>query len=82
MVSRVSSLVTKLTKMTKRNVKGRGVGFYVMIEEDEEVEERCLEVKEGDLGDDVYKVERVVEWRTNKVSGCLKPLVYKNLVVI
>ena len=46
-----------------------------MIEEDEEVEERCLEVKEGDLGDDVYKVERVVERRTKKVSGCLKPLV-------
>ena len=68
--------------MTKRNVKGRGVGFYVMIEEDEEVEERCLEVKEGDLGGDVYKVERVVERRTKKVSGCLKPLVYKNLVVI
>ena len=44
--------------------KGRGVGFYVMIEEDEEVEERCLEVKEGDLGGDVYKVERVVERRT------------------
>ena len=39
--------------MTKSNVKGRGVGFYVMIEEDEEVEERCLEVKEGDLGGDV-----------------------------
>ena len=32
-----------------------------------EVEERCLEVKEGDLGVDVFKVER----RT-KVSGCLQ----------
>ena len=60
--------------MTKRNVKGRGVGFYVMIEEDsnEEVEERCLEVKEGDLEVDVFKVERVVERRTKKVSGCLQ----------
>ena len=55
--------------MTRRNVKGRGVGFYV---EDEEVEERsCLEVKEGDLGGDVFKVERVVERRMKKVSGCL-----------
>ena len=54
-----------------------------MIEEDEEVEERCLEVK-GDLGGDVYEVERVVERRTKNVSGCLstKPLVYKNIVVI
>ena len=55
-----------------------------MIEEDSEVEERCLEVKEGDSGGDVYEVERVVERRTKNVSGCLstKPLVYKNIVVI
>ncbi len=36
--------------MTRRNVKGRGVGFYVTIEENEEVEERSLEVTEGYLG--------------------------------
>ena len=30
--------------------------------------ERCLEVKEGDLRVDVFKVER----RTKKVSGCLQ----------
>ena len=49
------------------------MGFYATIEEgsNEEVEERCLEVKEGDLGVDVFKVERVVERRTKKVSGCL-----------
>ncbi len=54
--------------MTRRNVKGRGVGFYVMIEEDEEVEERsCQELKAGDLGGVFFKVER----RMKKVSGCL-----------
>ncbi len=53
--------------MIRRNVKGRGVRFYVMIKEDKEVEERCLELKEGDLGDDVFKVER----KMKKVSGCL-----------
>ena len=37
----------------------------------EEVEERCLEVKEGDLGVDVFKVKRVVE-RMKNVSGCLQ----------
>ncbi len=50
--------------MNRRNVKGRGVGFYVTREEDEEVEERsCLGVKEGNLGGDVFKLERVVERR-------------------
>ncbi len=48
------------------------MGFYVTIEEDEELEERsCLEVKAGDLGGHVFKVERVVERRMKKESGCL-----------
>ena len=61
MVSQVASILTK-RMASKRNVEFRGVGFY-RIEEgsNEEVEERCLEVKEGDLVVDVLKVVRVVE---------------------